>query len=182
MKIHPTLPSIVTDRIIAIVGKNEIEHVQVEDKENSVLISITEPGTDYIDESIRQQYSECLNVQFWDITKDNGSDKIISDEISRTIRRFIFNNKDKRFAVHCSAGISRSAGAASALECLLDFDGNVYEYQTHGSDIRKYWRYHPNRTVFLKVVGCTDFDVPEPSIYQFDESDNKVDEYLRLIL
>jgi predicted protein tyrosine phosphatase len=182
MNIYPNHASIYTDRLIAIVGINEIKDIEVEDKDNSVLISITEPGSKFIDDSIKQNYYDTLEVQFWDITKSHDNYKIISDEIAKKIRRFILNNRECRFAVHCSAGISRSAGVASAIECLLDFDGDVYAYQLHGSDIRRYWRYHPNHTVFLKVVGGNDMDVPPFPVYEFDESDKNVDQYLKLIL
>jgi predicted protein tyrosine phosphatase len=153
--IHKTLASITTDRIIAIVGLEEIVDVEVTDKEHAVLISITEPGAgQVISDDVRDRYKSVLDVQFWDILKPTKTTPIISDETARKIRRFILNNRDKRFAFHCHAGISRSAACAQAMECLLDFDGDIYAYQTSNkSEITKYWRYHPNHTVFLKVVG-----------------------------
>ena len=153
--IHKTLASITTDKIIAIVGLDEIDDVEVTDKEHSVLISITDPDSDqHISDEVRSRYSEVLDVQFWDVITPTAKTPIIPDEIARKIRRFILNNRDKRFAFHCHAGVSRSAACAQAMECLVEFDGDIYAYQTsHTSEIAKYWRYHPNYTVFLKVVG-----------------------------
>lgn len=149
--------SLVTDKIICIVGINEIKDVMIADKEDSVLISITEPNSDYIDEEIKQRYSNVLEVKFWDIIKSVGEYEIIPDDVARSIRRFIFNNRDKRFAFHCLAGISRSAAVAQAMECLLFHDGDIYAYQTSDSQIKSHWRYMPNHTVFYKVVGEEQF-------------------------
>lgn len=141
----------------AIIGKKEFfemyETIPENDKREIVLISITEPDNDYIEEKYKKGFHEVLETKFWDIEEDttdnNGNfyPKITKEEGKR-IKEFIEKNKNKRFIIHCAAGVSRSAGIGISAECLINYDGCVYTYQTSFSSIKEHPRYAPNRTVF----------------------------------
>ena len=77
---------------------------------------------------------------------------IITNEQGLIIREFIEKHKDKRFMIHCAAGVSRSAGVGCAVECIVNFEGSAYYYQTGSSDIKAHSRYSPNYTVFRAIV------------------------------
>lgn len=161
-----TINSINTDRILCVVGEDEIRHIVPNDWSTTVLISIQDPDTNPISQDIRDLYLETLTVQFWDVTQgqyesmvneSKTSNRRVFDPISKQqgaeIREFILKHKEHTFAIHCAAGISRSAGAAQAVECLLDCGGNVYHFQTAFKDpIKEHWRYCPNHTVFERIV------------------------------
>jgi predicted protein tyrosine phosphatase len=158
------IQTISTNTIEAIISRNEIIQCieqGVLDKENLVLISISEPIVDgYEDESLTdtqiQGFKDSLMVKFWDIEEDFGNYKIISDEIAKRIQDFIVKNIDNRFIIHCRAGQSRSAGVGKAVECLKFFgkgEEAKYNYLTSfNSEISAHSRYSPNLTVFDKIV------------------------------
>ena len=131
------------------------------DKENLVLISISEPAQEgYEDEALTDSqvhgFKDSLRVKFWDIEEDFGNYKIISNEVSKQIQDFILKNIDNRFIVHCRAGQSRSAGVGRAIECIKFFgigEEAKYQYKTSfNSEIQAHSRYSPNLTVFGVVV------------------------------
>jgi predicted protein tyrosine phosphatase len=149
-----------TEKIHCIVSKIEIQHI---DSTGCVLISITDPDSDYIGITIREKYDDVLNIQFFDVTENtfvqiNSTSKLLREPLTfeqgRVIKEFILKNKDKKFAIHCSAGISRSAAVGCAINCLLDCNGDIYEYQTgYSCAVKKHNRYHPNKTVFDRIIG-----------------------------
>jgi len=47
----------------------------------------------------------------------------ISWEQGKELKEFILKNSNKSFLIHCTAGISRSAGVALAIECLIEYEG-----------------------------------------------------------
>jgi predicted protein tyrosine phosphatase len=156
--------TISTATIEAIISRNEIiDLIETNklDKENLVLVSISEPHQDgYEDEALTdmqvQGFKDSIRVKFWDIEEDFGKYKIISDEVAKQLQGFIINHKDDQFIVHCKAGQSRSAGVGKAIECIKYFgtgDTAKYNYQTSfNSEIDKHPRYSPNLTVFDKIV------------------------------
>lgn len=138
---------------LCIVGAHEIGRVKVSNPDNTVLISITEPGGESIPAEIKQNYHDTCEVKFWDTTQPIGPYDIIGVDIATQIKDFIVKYKDKRFAIHCKAGISRSAAVACAVECIVLFDGDWYQYATWTSPVKTHWRYMPNKTVFDVIMS-----------------------------
>jgi predicted protein tyrosine phosphatase len=157
------LSTISTYRIICIVSKDEIKHVFPDSKQESVLISITEPNSEFIDSEIISRWHDALQIQFWDVTDESTEElklqgkeftvEPLTHQQGKTIKDFILKHADKKFAVHCHAGISRSAGVAEAIICLLEYDGDVYNFRTSENPIKKHWRYYPNKTVFDRILA-----------------------------
>ena len=162
--IEQEVETISTATIEAIISRDEMRsaiHQGVLDKENLVLISISEPIQDgYSDEQLSdeevQGFKDSLRVKFWDIEEDFCDYRIISDEVALEIQNFILKNLENRFIVHCRAGVSRSAAVGRAIECIKWFgigDEAKYNYKTSfDSEISKHSRYSPNLTVFDKIV------------------------------
>lgn len=123
------------------------------DKNGTVLIAIKDPGQYKHPEFKVQGFDDVLQVQFWDIEKDCDEYKCISPDTGKIIRDFIIKNKNKRFLIHCAAGISRSAGVGLAVECLIQNNGNKYEKAISGSKITEHARYHPNLKVYDIIIG-----------------------------
>jgi len=158
------LNTISTSTIEAIISRNElIDNINNFKTSDLALISISEPlHQHYEDEqlpnSICNLFDNYLKVKFWDIEEDFLHYKIISNEIAKEIQDFILENnkQNKRFLVHCRAGQSRSAAVGKSIECLKYFgigEEAKYNYQTNfNSEIDAHTRYHPNLTVFDKIV------------------------------
>ena len=143
------------EEILTLINQNKI------DKENLILISISEPVLDkYEDEQLTnlevQGFKDSLRVKFWDIEEDFCDYTIISDEIAKEIQDFIIKNIHNRFIIHCRAGVSRSAAVGKAIECIKFFgvgEDSKYNYKTSfDSEISKHSRYSPNLTVFDKII------------------------------
>ena len=159
------LETISTPTIEAVCSRVEIlELIETNqlDKENLVLISISEPVLKhYTDEALTDDdvkgFKDSLRTKFWDVEEDIGRTyKVIPDEVAKEIQEFIIKNIDNRFIVHCRAGQSRSAGVARAIEQLKFFgkgEEAKYKYKTcFNSEIDAHSRYSANLTVFDKVV------------------------------
>lgn len=162
--IEQEIETISTPTIEAIISREEMIcaiHQNVIDKENLVLISISDPIQEgYSDERLSddevQGFKDSLRVKFWDIEEDFCDYKIISDEVALEIQNFILKNIDNRFIIHCRAGVSRSAAVGKAIECLKFFgkgEEAKYNYKTSfNSEISAHSRYSPNLTVFDAVI------------------------------
>ena len=165
--IEQEIETISTKTIEAIISREEIQCAiaqNVLDKENLVLISISEPGEHYkysiLSKEEVQGFKDVLQIEFWDIEEDFGDYKIITDEQAKIIQNFILVNLQKdsetRFIVHCKAGKSRSAAVGRAIECIKFFgigDEAKYSYKTcFNSEISAHSIYTPNLTVFDKIV------------------------------
>jgi predicted protein tyrosine phosphatase len=147
--------TISNDLIYAIIGVDEYLHAYNNDwidKDNLCLISIHYPYANVHPDTKIQGFADVLQVKFWDTEHDSERTPVISHEIANEIREFIINNKDKRFLIHCTAGKSRSAGVGLAVECLINFEGDVYGFMTGYSDVKENPRYTPNRAVFDRIV------------------------------
>jgi len=144
------------DLFEGVIGKMDylnLYNADVLDKSNTALISIHDPDRMVHPDIKLEGFADVLQIQFWDIEEAFGNYKPITKEQGKIIRDFIEANKDLRFLVHCAAGQSRSAGVGMAIECIVNFDGNIYNYQTGDSDIKKHPRYSPNYVVFDKIMG-----------------------------
>lgn len=144
--------------IISIDEFREINYKNQLNKSNLVLISIGNPGESHttLDKNTILDYKDILQIEFWDLEEDFGNYKILSDEQGKILQDFIIKNKDEQFIIHCSAGISRSAGVGKAVECIKYFgigEESKYQYLTgFNSEISKHKRYSPNLTVFDKII------------------------------
>lgn len=136
---------------------------------NFNVISITEPKENVFNDNLLSLYNNSLKLVFSDIRRD--IDKLISEtnnvndknqliELKKTeitneqieqIKNFIIDNKDKKFIVHCSAGISRSSAIGMYIEEILNNDEN--ERKINQDLILNHWRYSPNKIVYFKMTG-----------------------------
>ena len=154
------IPTVSNDVLLAVVGRREIAFIPVVDKDNTVLISIAEPNDgNFVTQETKDTYTECLSVEFWDILTpweimDTIIYDVIPDAIAKDIRNFIERHKDKQFVIHCKAGVSRSAAVACAIECIVNYNGDEVEYNKGDSEIKSHWRYHPNPTVYDKIMAA----------------------------
>jgi len=150
--------SVQNELIRAIVGRKEIEDLSENDFEDlnkdneTVLISIIDPGSDHLPNHIKHSFKETLTLDFWDTEESAGTYSTISSEQAKDLKAFILKNKKNSFVIHCEAGISRSAGAGLAIECLCNYDGNKFYHSTGASDIRDHHRYYPNLVVYDKIL------------------------------
>lgn len=152
-------PIIQNDLFEGVMGMNEFIEYQktltIKDRENIVLISITEPDNDdYVSDNPVNTigFHDILEAKFWDVEVPIGKYHPLTDEQSLELRKFIIKNKSKKFLIHCKAGQSRSAGVAKAVECIVLYENDVDAYRTSKSDIDSFDRYSPNQTVFDKIV------------------------------
>lgn len=159
------LETISTATIEAVCSRVEIlELIQTNqlDKENLVLISISEPVLDhYNDEALTDDdvkgFKDSLRTKFWDVEEDFGKRyKVIPDEVAKEIQNFILVNLQKdentRFIVHCRAGQSRSAAVGLAIDYITRDKYLQPKFEHFTSEILKHSRYTPNMTVFYKII------------------------------
>jgi len=146
------LYSVKTDKIEAIISRKElIENYILFNPSTTVLISVNDPRNRSID---LNYFKKELYVSFYDITSNIGSYNVIESEKAKIIKDFIIENKDKKFIINCEAGKSRSAAIGLAIECLLLFNGNKYDYSIFNSKIKEFPRYIPNLAVFDKIINA----------------------------
>ena len=115
--------------------------------ENTVLISINgTEGRELSKLDLDRNNSKILTVRFDDVTSSSGcgifSNKVIDDKTSLQMVKFIEENKNKNFIVHCAAGISRSGATA------------LYIHLFYGHKLKKdFWRVsYPNKYVIGSLV------------------------------
>jgi len=148
---NSNLYSMQSDKIEAIISRKEMREMYRLFDKKCVLISIYDPCEKPLN---LNYFNKELYISFFDITSSIGGCSIISDSESKLIKDFIIQNKDKKFIINCEAGKSRSAGVGLAIECLLEFNGNKYEYSISNSKIKEHPRYYPNLTVFDKIINA----------------------------
>lgn len=146
--------SVKTNTIKAIISRAEVMKYSedgfksLDINENTVLISITDPKSDFLPVKIQNQFKDVLNIQFWDMEEQIGNYKPINKEEATIVRNFIINNKDKNFVIHCEAGISRSSGVGLAVLLICEFNCDKYLMATSDNPIKSHHRYSPNYTVY----------------------------------
>jgi len=139
-----------------IIGRQEfiiLVEADVIDKNNTVLIAIHDPDTESHSSEYLVGFQDVLEIKFWDVEETIGSYNPINMLQGKLIREFIMKNKHSKFLVHCYAGMSRSAGVACAVECLLNYGGDIYNYSASTSEVKNFDRYHPNYKVFDAIMG-----------------------------
>lgn len=137
------------DEYLITYNRNEIRN-----REDMVLIAIHNPEEPMHAESKIKGFHDVLQMQFWDTEEGHHDDyPPLTWEQGKEIKDFIENHKDKQFLIHCSAGISRSAGVACAVECIVNYNGVNYDYKIGESAVRRHYRYSPNSTVYDRIVN-----------------------------
>jgi len=100
----------------------------------------------------KKRFFDVLSVSFWDVAEDLEFYKPINKKETNKIAKFIHKHKNsKKYIIHCSAGISRSAGVGMAIHCCLDFDGDINKFKKETCHIYNHKRYRPNEYVFEKI-------------------------------
>lgn len=122
-------------------------------KPDIAVISITDPDLPIPSPRRFEGFFDFIQLQFWDIEKSIGKYKPISNKQAEQVYNFILKNRYKKFLVHCMAGVSRSAGVACAIECIINYNGSNYNYKIGHSDVTKHPRYYPNWTVYDKIIN-----------------------------
>jgi len=141
--------------IQAIIGVLEFKALATSsafNPEDYVVISILDPDDSISTEEELKLFKKSLHIRFWDIEEDIGKYTVISDENAKTIAQFIIDNKDEKFIIHCAAGMSRSAGTGLAVNAIIDHYGDKYTAAQYPSEIKAHTRYHPNLSVYDKIM------------------------------
>lgn len=142
--------------LTGVVGRKEVE-LFVDNEEidiaNTVLISISDPDNEPIPLEIQNSFKKALDISFWDVEEGVGHYQPLSEENAKDLKNFILENKSNKFLVNCEAGMSRSAGVALAIECLIQHNGDKYSHQTSHSDLKEHPRYSPNFVVYDKILS-----------------------------
>ncbi len=78
------------------------------------VISISSPPSTFTPDLLKPGWEHILHLKFYDIDRDQGDWKTISDEQAEILVEWLEGLKDKINGVlaHCEAGISRSAAVA----------------------------------------------------------------------
>ena len=119
---------------------------------SSVLISIKNPNDKLLDKEFLN-FKDNLEISFYDTEDATGSYATLNKEQAKEIAKFILKNKNEKFLIHCSAGMSRSAGVGKVVELIKIFKGNEYLQSISSSEIDNFCddnglkRYFPNFTV-----------------------------------
>ena len=135
-----------------VISKQEfliMHHKNKFNYDNLSLIAIHDPNKNSHDKSITDQFVSSLQIHFWDVLSIFGEYHPINNKQGRKIKQFIFDNFNNRFVIHCSAGISRSAAVAKAIEILKNkyLDKNYFGIDNHS-------RYSPNITVLKTILNA----------------------------
>lgn len=108
----------------------------------TIIISLTSPDEPEIDFGSSPDLLGILHLHFGDIDYPDSS--AMSSEDADAILDFIeeYSERYVQVVVHCYEGVSRSAGVAAALQCLL-----VGRDSIHGD-----WHYRPNPLCYGKMM------------------------------
>ena len=156
---NQSLFSIQNHLIRAIIGRNDLIRVfendfrDINKDENTILISITDPGSQLLPNDLLNSFKEQLSIQFHDVTSSDYGIPPITKEQGKEIKDFILKNKNNNFVIHCEAGMSRSAGVGHAVWMLVEKEGDRLFFQTSPNPIKEHHRYKPNWLVFDMIVS-----------------------------
>lgn len=112
-----------------------------------VVISATDHRSSHPSIQINDNTLGLVRVKFDDVTEDDQHYKSISSKEADIIYHAYYTYRDYLpvYIINCDAGISRSAGVASALSLLEYGCDSNYEHLTPSEP-------HPNRTVFHSIL------------------------------
>ena len=135
---------------IHIKGEREIGKFIKEVDDDFILISITSPDEEYAVIPENGNCREVLRLKFHDIEHPAHGYVHFTDAYATEIKDFVEEYSDVTLIIcQCEAGISRSAGVASALLKMYGMDES--EIFTKGL-------YMPNLLVYRKLLET--FDIP----------------------
>jgi len=149
-----------TKNIEAVVGKEEMIIAAESANFNSedfVLISFQDPDDEVDLTTVHSKWKDFIHLQFFDVvepTVDRGK-LLLPIQKNQVIEllNFIIKNKNEKFFIHCEAGVSRSAGCALALDCILEHDGNINNFNHTPHPIISHFRYTPNYFVMEELIN-----------------------------
>jgi predicted protein tyrosine phosphatase len=158
--------SIKTDNIELVIGQEEFISLSLlakkEDLINFNVISIIDDLEDPLPFELYSSFNNFLVLDFFDIRTDldilYNKNKLSKEELFSfklkefnhilylNLKKFILQNKNKKFIIHCGAGISRSSAVAIILEDILSNpDAN--------NAISSFQRYSPNKIILNKYFS-----------------------------
>ena len=153
MKTIEVLPQRIFDEQCEKMKLNDSNVENVTDTAFISIIGTKEYLKYYLDEEgtkhwFKENHSNVLNLDFDDISNDEIEwkghiFKGLSMEQANTLFKFIENNIDKSFKIHCRAGMSRSQGVGNFIN---DFYSGEFDSDTLLP--------HPNKEVYRKLSRC----------------------------
>jgi len=108
---------------------NEINDSSVEFYKEFAFISIHNTNDNYI-YTFSKDHLNVLNLTFDDVDRDIPHKNVFAMTLSQAkiLYEFIIRNSDKKnFAIHCTAGISRSGSVGIFIANYFDVDLNKFE-------------------------------------------------------
>lgn len=125
----------------AVFSKKELKENYLKLSNEAVLIVVSNPDNNNFTKL--NFFSKELYVSFYD-SEESGFYLPISESITKSLKKFIVDNIDKKFIICCEAGISRSSGIAKAVEVLSGIEiGGIDSFK----------RYRPNKFLFKRLIS-----------------------------
>lgn len=150
--------TIQTNEIKGIVGRKDIIELSLINfkslniDNNTILISLTDPKSKLLDNSISNNFKDTISLQFSDVEEDFCNYIKMSNSQGKELLDFILKHKKDNFLIHCEYGKSRSAAVGMAIDCILNFNGNKKDYSLEPSKILNHPRYAPNMYIYNKLI------------------------------
>ncbi len=160
MKPKLKFTTIQTKHIEAIVGRDEMKLAAFHDgrynPKDFVLISIQNYDDEMKLKSSHKKFKRSIHLRINDVqepTMNCGKMIYPIEPIQiKELVEFILKNKNEKFFIHCEWGVSRSAGIALAIECILSHRGNLDSLNRTDNPIANFWRYTPNLHIRDKLI------------------------------
>lgn len=149
---------------IIVMNRNEaVKYAHTQHSEKAMMISINDIGSGTkVMKTAENGIFALLKLQFDDV--EDPDINAITEKDADLIAKFVKNNVDNadRIIVHCSAGISRSAGCAAAImKYLYGDDSKIYDCP----------KYRPNSTVYRRVLNAmVGKDFPQNQLFEIGGS------------
>lgn len=124
--------------------------VQYKPEPNTVLVRINDDQ--FAPLKYPDHYDDILEVLFADIDQPSIYDQLMTEEQAQQIFNFMEKYRDKKFVVHCQAGISRS----SAVGCAWAYMNGLLELE---EKIRRTPCFYPNAHVYRRLINAMEDQV-----------------------
>jgi len=109
-------------------NKNNISELILDPNKMNILIRITNPGGEFTDLKNPDQFTDILELRFFDFTQEQNGLQVFDDNHLEKILSFFEKYKNaQNFVVHCDYGISRSAGIAVGWLMYHDNRHEIYK-------------------------------------------------------